>query len=458
MMYMSTVQSNRNKGPSYRKKLVIAYLLSEIYACFLSNSVNVNNNVTSNAHVNININIHVSASSIPRSTNAHSRTYSQYMSSSDGDDGSHNNSNNNDHNNDDHNDLTNDDYPAHHSKKQPQQEYNAQHHNQPLPPWNASPNIDPDGFITNSYHRIPGEWESEANIGGKHLQLENNVLIRQVPGDGNCLFHSITVALALLVNSTHIDMVGRTRTRTRMISNNKKRKRKKCKSSTHTNVSPSSSSSQTAIYDLKHLYTHSQYLREKAVDVLSHNPRRLLFLQGNEYLRARDLVNAAAAQYNLTGQEYCDLMRKESYWGGGPEIVALCNYLKRPIYVYELCSDDDDLDSEEEGVDMDVDVSGEEENGDCVTTGRVENEEDGQGFQDLKNDNLENSLVNDESGDVKVELDSVITASSNSGSGSRTSTSSNLDIIHQPNKRLRKGGERQLPTNTQFRLRRMVSF
>ena len=30
-------------------------------------------------------------------------------------------------------------------------------------------------------------------------------------------------------------------------------------------------------------------------------------------------------------------MRQDSYWGGGPEIVALCNVLERPIHVYELC-------------------------------------------------------------------------------------------------------------------------
>ena len=30
-------------------------------------------------------------------------------------------------------------------------------------------------------------------------------------------------------------------------------------------------------------------------------------------------------------------MLKKSTWGGGPEIVALCNYMKRPIHVYELC-------------------------------------------------------------------------------------------------------------------------
>jgi len=62
-------------------------------------------------------------------------------------------------------------------------------------------------------------------------------------------------------------------------------------------------------------------------------------LQGNEYLRAKDLVSAAAAQYGMTSEEYCQQMKEDSYWGGGPEICALCNFLKRPIHVYELCND-----------------------------------------------------------------------------------------------------------------------
>lgn len=64
--------------------------------------------------------------------------------------------------------------------------------------------------------------------------------------------------------------------------------------------------------------------------------RKLLFLQGHEYLKAKDLVEAAASQYGISGSEYCQLMRQDSYWGGGPEIVALCNVLQRPIHVYEL--------------------------------------------------------------------------------------------------------------------------
>lgn len=69
---------------------------------------------------------------------------------------------------------------------------------------------------------------------------------------------------------------------------------------------------------------------------LRHQRDRLLFLQGSEYLRQGELLNVACSQYGITGEEYCESMKKEGVWGGGPEIVALCNYFKRPIHVYEL--------------------------------------------------------------------------------------------------------------------------
>lgn len=87
--------------------------------------------------------------------------------------------------------------------------------------------------------------------------------------------------------------------------------------------------------NLRWLYENSASLRERAVDCLEQK-RKLLFLQGHEYLKAKDLVEAAASQYGISGSEYCQLMRQDSYWGGGPEIVALCNVLQRPIHVYEL--------------------------------------------------------------------------------------------------------------------------
>ncbi|KAL3917762.1 MAG: hypothetical protein SGILL_004557 [Bacillariaceae sp.] len=171
-----------------------------------------------------------------------------------------------------------------------------------FPPWNPSPQIDSNGFLLPKYYRIPGEFEKEARLRKKEqlsLSQSSPATIRQVPGDGNCLFHSISTCYAHAVNGTHIDL-----------------------------RSPET---------MKWLYAHSTKLRQLAVDCLEERVgRKLLFLQGHEYLKARDLVEAAASQYGISGKEYCKLMRKDSYWGGGPEIVALCNVLQRPIHVYEL--------------------------------------------------------------------------------------------------------------------------
>jgi hypothetical protein len=167
-----------------------------------------------------------------------------------------------------------------------------------VPPWNPSPNIDEYGFVLKQYRRIRGEWEKEVRIKKRHkTEVQIPCTIRQVPGDGNCLFHSISTCYAHAVNGTHIDL------RTQE--------------------------------SLQWLYQNSARLREQAVDCLEQK-RKLLFLQGHEYLKTQDLVDAAASQYGISGSEYCHLMRQDSYWGGGPEIVALCNVLQRPIHVYEL--------------------------------------------------------------------------------------------------------------------------
>jgi hypothetical protein len=168
------------------------------------------------------------------------------------------------------------------------------------PPWNPSSSIDVNGFLVNKYRRIPGEWEKEFKIRKRH-RIQTDCTIRQVPGDGNCLFHSISTCYAHAVNGTHLDL-------------------KKTD-------------------NLKWLYQNSARLRQQAVDCLQQK-RKLLFLQGHEYLKSQELVDAAASQYGISGPEYCDLMRQDSYWGGGPEVVALCNVLQRPIHVYELFAKD----------------------------------------------------------------------------------------------------------------------
>ncbi len=243
-----------------------------------------------------------------------------------------------------------------------------------LPPWNLSPKIDPDGFLTERFDRVHGEWEMDpagsADEYGRYFDMQESVYVRQVPGDGNCLFHSITVALALVSNRTHVDMsfvrdheneeeTKQSMDRDSMLDSNDSlhQKAHNTKHINHSNRSRIHRDSRlvcryTYTHDLYHLHHHSRHLRNKAVEMLSQNPRKLLFLQGNEYLRARDLVSAAAAQYNLSAEEYCEQMKKDSVWGGGPEIVGLCNYLRRPIHVYEL-SDccDNDVDMEVEDID-----------------------------------------------------------------------------------------------------------
>lgn len=209
------------------------------------------------------------------------------------------------------------------------------------PPWNLSPLIDFEGFIVQRYRRVPGDWENQANISGLYSPISNTffhlnhtpVTIRQVPGDGNCLFHSLSTCLSRIESGIHVSM-RRRHVLSGMSGKNQNSLSLLSSISTKYN---NLTLIKKGINNGMQLYESSRLLREKAVDILSSNPRRLLFLQGSEYLRCGDLVETAASQYGLSGKEYCKLMRRNAYWGGGPEIIALVNVLKRPIHVYELC-------------------------------------------------------------------------------------------------------------------------
>ncbi|KAL3913533.1 MAG: hypothetical protein SGPRY_007949, partial [Prymnesium sp.] len=114
-----------------------------------------------------------------------------------------------------------------------------------------------------------------------------------VQGSGDCLFHSIAISIAYEDNHTHLDM-----------------------------------------YD-DSLPQRVNALRQLAVDTLTANPNRTLHLEGNESIPTYELVCAAAEQYDLTPKAYCESMRSQGVWGGGPEILALANALQRPIHVFE---------------------------------------------------------------------------------------------------------------------------
>mmetsp|Transcript_22688 Transcript_22688/g.22891 ORF Transcript_22688/g.22891 Transcript_22688/m.22891 type:complete len:339 (+) Transcript_22688:197-1213(+) len=79
----------------------------------------------------------------------------------------------------------------------------------------------------------------------------------------------------------------------------------------------------------------SSYLREIAVETLMKGNQTLI-LEDGENTTSNDLLKIVADHYNLSPAAYCQQMRHSRTWGGGPEIVAICNFLERPIYVYEL--------------------------------------------------------------------------------------------------------------------------
>ena len=136
-------------------------------------------------------------------------------------------------------------------------------------------------FLPNSY-KVKG-----------HNNKDKKFDVRQVPGDGGCLFHAIAVVLRYEQSGLHTDF-------------------------------------DSAMKNMSHC------LRKLSVDTLMED--KVLIMEGNENTTTTGLLETVAEHYNMTAEKYCDNMRLHGTWGGGPEIVALSNFLKRPIHVYELCT------------------------------------------------------------------------------------------------------------------------
>ena len=88
------------------------------------------------------------------------------------------------------------------------------------------------------------------------------------------------------------------------------------------------------MYD-KSLTRRVEKLRALAVETLVAEPNRSFYLEGEHSIEAAELVGAAAEQYGISSENYCESMRRQGVWGGGPEILALVNALERPIHVFE---------------------------------------------------------------------------------------------------------------------------
>jgi hypothetical protein len=65
-----------------------------------------------------------------------------------------------------------------------------------------------------------------------------------------------------------------------------------------------------------------------------------LVIEGSRIVSCKALLASAAKQEGLSTENYLSRLRKEGVegglYGGGPELTALCNLLRRPISIYEL--------------------------------------------------------------------------------------------------------------------------
>ncbi|KAL3765613.1 hypothetical protein ACHAW5_008270 [Stephanodiscus triporus] len=159
-----------------------------------------------------------------------------------------------------------------------------------------------DWFCSGSYRALLG---NDAII---DCDSSIPVRIRQVIGDGSCLFQAI--ASGVLFDKTTPKF-------------NAKKEHDEDNSFAH----PSTSE----------VIRYSLALRALAVETLKDGiaNNTSMVLQHGETTSVLSLVSKAAIEYGMTSNEYLSEMQQENVWGGGPEIVALANCLMRRIVLLE---------------------------------------------------------------------------------------------------------------------------
>jgi OTU-like cysteine protease len=124
--------------------------------------------------------------------------------------------------------------------------------------------------------------------------LQQSFTMRNVPGDGDCMFLAVALATAASMG------VGGNEILLRAIS---------------------------------------RETRDVVATVLE-SKTGSLHITGTRQVRAIDLLKQAAAELRTTTEEYLRLLRTEGreggLYGGGPELTVLANILRRPISIYEL--------------------------------------------------------------------------------------------------------------------------
>ena len=174
-----------------------------------------------------------------------------------------------------------------------------------------------DWFLKGSFRLLSNACDA-ANPSKNSIPVQ----IRQVPGNGSCLFHAI--AACVLHHNSLMSLGPNASKSNANINKTEKNANKLCMS-------------QKAHPPMSKVLALSSELRKRAVDFLRQEieNKTALLLQNDELIPASILVETAAEQYGLTAKEYLNDMCQEGVWGGGPEITALANSMERQIILLE---------------------------------------------------------------------------------------------------------------------------
>ncbi|CEM10744.1 unnamed protein product [Vitrella brassicaformis CCMP3155] len=155
--------------------------------------------------------------------------------------------------------------------------------------------------------------------------------LRQMAGDGGCLFYSLASALWYEEEGQHPDVnsedfrslaaaLRQAAVDVLLFDGNASRAAFGSPSLSHPLL-------------LRHIH-HTGHLRRHHKSAAN---ELLLCVDASRdlWVTNSELLAAAASYHNTTCDVYCDDMRRHFTWGGGPEIVAIANLLGRPILVYE---------------------------------------------------------------------------------------------------------------------------
>jgi hypothetical protein len=181
--------------------------------------------------------------------------------------------------------------------------------------------LDHDGMFRKRFRLfVPNDPDKDAT----NKATVKTFWVRQVPGDGSCLFHAVAACL------DHAE------TDPMVLQHN-----------------PPPPLKQWSI-----LKRRSAALRSAAVDRLENIStletnknnnkcnNKPFKLPNGSVVSTLEFIESVAASYGISSEQYCVQMRHARTWGGGPEIVALSDVLQRPIYLYSsVVLDDDDNDA-----------------------------------------------------------------------------------------------------------------